>query len=278
MPTLAAAAIAGACLCSGAAALAAGSAAASQSDQQQQAERQGDSSSAQQPASGGKPMTKQLPERYKLSTWFGKAVHNAKGKELGTVQELVMDDAGRVRYVVMQSELLADRKAGDLVAVPAGHFAYPAAPDHPLVFDVTPGQVQRAPAFGTAHMPDMGHPRVSSIVVAYWLPEGAREQQGREQSDYDIDQYEPNRDIINLSQQHGALFEELDDDGNDVISRQEARDHERLSQHFGQVDTYGNQAITRSEFAAFEIEDEIGKGDEPSQDKDNKPAKQQGMS
>lgn len=270
MPTVAAAAIAAACLGAGAAAVAAEPSSASQSGQQQPAQQQSGSSPAQQAAGGGEPVTKRLPERYKLSTWLGKPVHNAKGKELGTVEELVMDDAGRVRYVVLRSELLADRKAGDMVAVPAGHFAYPAAPDHPVVFDVAPGQVQRAPAFGAAHMPDMGHPTVSSIVVAYWLPEGVRDQQAREQSDYDIDKYEPNRDVINLSQQHSALFEELDDDGNDVISRQEARDHERLSQRFGQVDTYGNQAITRSELAAFEIEDDIGtEGDEPGQDKDS---------
>jgi hypothetical protein len=276
MPSVAAA-IAAACLCFRAAAAAAESGTASQSGQQQQAQPQGSSSPAQQ-STGGKPVTKQLPGRYKLSTWLGKPVHNAEGKELGTVEELVMDDAGRVRYVVMQSQLLADRKAGDMVAVPAGHFTYPAAPDHPLVFDVTPSRVQRAPAFGAADMPDMGHPTVSSIVVAYWLPEGIRERQSHAQSDYDIAQYEPNRDLINLSQQHGALFEELDDDGNDVISRQEARDHERLSQRFGEVDTYGNQAITRSEFAGFEIEDDIDMGDEPSQDEDNTPAEQQGIS
>jgi hypothetical protein len=84
------------------------------------------------------------------------------------------------------------------------------------------------------------------------MPEGAGKQQAAELGDYDIDQYEPNRDVINLSQQQGALFEQLDDDGNDVISRQEAHDHVRLAQRFDQVDTYGNQAITRSEFAAFE--------------------------
>ncbi|MBK1631023.1 hypothetical protein CKO31_09775 [Thiohalocapsa halophila] len=283
VPTLAAAAVASACLFSGAAAMAAQSGAAQsgaggQQGQAQQAQQQAGSDPAEQSAGADKPVTKQLLDRYKLSTWLGKSVQNAKGEELGTVEELVMDDAGRVRYVVMQSELLAERKAGDLVAVPAGHFAYPAAPEHPLIFDVTPGQMQQAPAFGAAGMPDMGHPTVSSIVVAYWLPEGAGEQRASEQTDYDIDKYEPNRDIINLSQQQGALFEKLDDNGDDLISREEAQDHERLSERFGKIDSYGNKAITRSEFAAFEIKDVVSTGDQSSQNKGNESGKQPEMS
>jgi sporulation protein YlmC with PRC-barrel domain len=288
----AAVALSGACLLAApvTAQTQAGSQAGGMGQQQQTGAMQGEASG------GDKPLTKRLPERYKLSTWMGKEVQNKDGEKLGTVKELVMDDLGIVRYVVMQSDLLADSKRGDMVAVPVGHFVYPLAREDHLVFDTTPGQVKGAPAFGAADTPNMGRQEVSSVIIAYWLPEAAKQragqqgqqgqqqagqqgqqgqqaQQGQQQAgmqagrqgqqqagmtDYDIDQYEPNRDIVNLSQRKNAVFEELDKNDNDVISRQEARGHEQLSQRFDEVDTYGNQAITRSEFAAFEIEEDEG--------------------
>ncbi|WP_295885251.1 PRC-barrel domain-containing protein [uncultured Thiohalocapsa sp.] len=248
---------------------------------------------AQGQASGsGKSIAKQLPDRYKLSTWMGKEVQNRQGEKLGTVKELVMDDLGRVRYVVMQSDLLAGSKRGDMVTVPVGHFVYPLARKDSLVFDTTPAKVQNAPAFGrTSATPNMGRQDVSSVIIAYWLPEDqkqrmAAEQQGQQKgqrqagtdsdqqggmTDYDIDQYEPNRDVVNLSQRKGAMFEELDQNDNDVIDRQEAQGHAQLSKRFDEVDTYGNQAITRSEFAAFEI-------DEDSSDMGRSGRKRQGDS
>lgn len=242
-------------------------------------QRQQQMDTAQSQASGsGKSIAKQLPDRYKLSTWMGKEVQNRQGEKLGTVKELVMDDLGRVRYVIMQSDLLADSKRGDMVTVPVGHFVYPLARKDSLVFDTTPAKVQNAPAFGrTSATPNMGRQDVSSVIIAYWLPDEqkqrmAAEQQGQQgqqkgqrqagtasdqqggMTDYDIDQYEPNRDVVNLSQRKGAMFEELDQNDNDVIDRQEAQGHGQLSKRFDEVDTYGNQAITRSEFAAFEID------------------------
>ncbi|MCF7989188.1 MAG: PRC-barrel domain-containing protein [Thiohalocapsa sp.] len=229
--------------------------------QQQAGTMSGDSGEA------GKPITKRLPERYKLSTWMGKTVQNADGESLGTVEELVMDDMGRLRYVVMKSQLLADDKQGDLVAVPVGHFVYPLARKDHLVFDATPGQVQSAPSFGAAEdMPDMGQQQISSVVIAYWLPDSAdngQQQQGAtgmaEQQDTQqagASDYDPNRDMINLSQRKSELFEKLDKNDDAAIDRQEAQDHERLSERFEQADTYGNDAITRAEFAAFELEEQ----------------------
>jgi hypothetical protein len=212
---------------------------------------------------GGKPMTKRLPDRYKLSNWMGKTVQNADGEELGTVSELIMDDLGRVRYVIMESKLLADEKQGDVVAVPIGHFMYPLTRKQHLVFDATPGQVQQAPSFGAADTPDMGRTEISRVIIAYWLPEGsgdgksgteqrgaAAERAGEQsaQSDYD-----PNRDMINLSERKSELFEKLDKNDDAAIDRQEAGGHERLSERFDEADTYGNEAITRAEFAAFEL-------------------------
>ncbi len=209
---------------------------------------------------GDMPLVKRLPERYRLSTWIGKSVQNRNGDELGTVEELVMDDLGRVRYVVMQSQLLTDSKRSDRVAVPVGHFVYPLARKDHLIFDTTPGRMKNAPSFGAAAMPDMGRHEVSSLIIAYWLPEGDSETPGQAQDAKQGQRqtgkgdYDPNRDMINLTPRKTALFNELDQDNDGAISREEAEAHERLSQQFDAVDTYGNEAITRSEFSAFELE------------------------
>jgi len=75
VPTLAAAAVASACLFSGAAAMAAQSGAAQSGaaqsgagGQQGQAQQQAGSDPAEQSTGADKPVTKQLPNRYKLST------------------------------------------------------------------------------------------------------------------------------------------------------------------------------------------------------------------
>jgi hypothetical protein len=261
-----------------------------QQQQQQQSGQQGQQGqqmAGEQGGESGKPLTKRLPDRYQISNWLGKSVQNREGKELGTVKELVMDDMGRLRFVILQSELLADNKAGDQVAVPVGHFVYPLAREEHLVFDVSPTRVQQAPAFGaTGGTPDMGHPQVSRVIIAYWVPEDAKRQaegeqqaqqqggrQGQQQQAGQMGQqqpgqqdrqqagagmFDPNRDMVYLPPEKTQLFERLDRNNDGVIDRQEAQQHDELSQRFDQVDAYGNQAITRSEFAAFEIEGETG--------------------
>jgi hypothetical protein len=245
---------------------------------------------AQQGQQGGgtdQPLTKQLPGRYQVSNWLGKSVKNRDGKELGSVKELVMDDMGRLRFVILQSQLLADNKAGDQVAVPVGHFVYPLAREEHLVFDVSPDQVQKAPAFGaTGGAPNMGQPQVSRIIIAYWLPEDVRQQaqadeQGQQQDPQAQQQgaqqgqqaqqqagpqgqqagtgmFDPNRDMVYLPPEKTRLFERLDRNNDGVISREEAQQHDELEQRFEEVDSYGNERITRSEFAAFEIQDDSG--------------------
>jgi sporulation protein YlmC with PRC-barrel domain len=247
---------------------------------------------------------KQLPDRYKLSNWMGKAVRTPDGESLGTVDELIMDDLGRVRYVVLTRDAAKDgnqddpagkqrkdRDRADRVAVPTGHFQYPLARADHLVLDATPRRMQEAPGFSANRYPDMGRREVSTIVVAYWLPddsaEGAVESstadqgagQGAETATGGQQQqaartkagtgasehggstaaqsssvYDPNRDMVYLSPEKNKLFESLDDNDNGVIERAEAEDHARLKKNFSDVDTYGNDAISRSEFAAFKLD------------------------
>jgi hypothetical protein len=250
------------------------------------------------------PLTKQLPDRYQVSNWLGKSVKNRDGKELGSVKELVMDDMGRLRFVILQSQLLADNKAGDQVAVPVGHFVYPLAREEHLVFDVSPDQVQKAPAFGaTGGAPNMGQPQVSRVIIAYWLPEDAQQQaqageqgeqqdrqaeqqgdqqgqqaqqqagqQGRQAGQQSQQQagtgmFDPNRDMVYLPPEKTRLFERLDRNNDGIISREEAEQHDELKQRFDEVDSYGNERITRSEFAAFEIQDDSGRSGQQDEEK-----------
>ena len=269
-------------------------------------------SSGQAQQQGGESLVKQLPDRYKLSNWMGKSVQNPDGDKLGTVKELVMDDLGQVRYVIMESDLLSGENQGNLVAVPTGHFRYPLARAEQLVLDVTPQRMQDAPSFGSTEWPDMGQQTFSTIVVAYWVPEdetaqgqaktgeretamqqqqmgeqrqaaagdsgqGAQQQAARMGGDRDR-AFDANRDMVYLTEDKNQLFEKLDKNKNGVIDPDEAKAHERLKEQFDTVDTFGNEAITRSEFAAFEIKEDGGKkesGMKESGMKQDKP--QQGM-
>ncbi|WP_296923646.1 hypothetical protein [Thiohalocapsa sp.] len=69
-------------------------------------------------------------------------------------------------------------------------------------------------------------------------------------------QYGPNRGMANLSPRQDRMFNNLDKNNNGTIDRQEAQGNPSLSRHFDAADTYGNQAITPSEFAAFEAHEQ----------------------
>ena len=286
-------------------------------------QQQGSSASGQQQAASagmntghgsqqGQSLAKELPDRYKLSSWMGKKVTNGQGKTLGTVKDVVMDDFGIVRYVIMKSDASGSQMSSGqnsssqasgsqasgnqgtnrLVAVPVGHFEYPLARKDNLVLDVSPEQMQQAPSFSSNQYPDMGDESVSSVIVAYWVPEDVSGGQGQSaagagqhgqgsgsgmsgqqsaaagstgQSGGGMgsttgqgsmagrgNQYDPNRDMVYLDKQHNQMFDKLDRNGNGVIDRDEAKGNERLSNQFDNIDSYGNDAITRSEFSAFE--------------------------
>jgi hypothetical protein len=255
--------------------------------------------SKQAQSSGQRPIA-QLPDRYKVSTWIGRSVENADGEELGTVEEMIMDDFGRVRYVVIKSDQLASEKEGELVAVPTGLFEPLKADQTHLVLDVPSSHMSGAPSFSSSEYPNMGQESVSTLIVTYWVPEdaaaqdasgqvsgdrahaetrsgqaagmasndrgadrqgqarvgsSAMEQQFGNQADDGSGLHEPNRDMVYLPQDKAQMFDKLDEDGDGVIGRNEAEANERLSRQFDQINSYANQGISRSEFAAFEVKD-----------------------
>ena len=297
--------------------------------------------SKQTDKSGQRPIA-QLPDRYKVSAWIGKSVKSADGEELGTVEEMIMDDFGLVRYVVMKSDQLASEKKGDLVAVPTGLFEPLKREQSHLVLDVPSSHMSGAPSFSSSEYPNMGQESVSTLIVTYWVPEdaagaqdesgqgsGARndaqtasassdngssgqrgadrsagsdgmradrqdqdgapeehpfrtpgsamEQQFASKSGDGSQRYEPNRQMVYLPQEKAQLFDKLDEDRDGVIGRNEAEANTRLSRQFDEINSFANQGISRSEFAAFEIKDAGGSqmGSGPKSSKGQQPNAQQ---
>lgn len=202
-------------------------------------------------------MHKALPAPYRLSSWMGRTVHTADGEKLGQVQELVMDDAAIVRYVIVQRAAEWDPEQR-LVAVPLGHFSYSPGKSPELSLDITAAHMRSAPAFAASGWPNMGDPAWTSMVITFWrAPEAAmqagREQGGQQQAGMEqATSYAPNRDMIYLSQEQERLFDRLDEDRDGAIQPDEAQQNDRLSNRFDELDTYGNDQLTRSEFSMFE--------------------------
>ena len=210
-----------------------------------------------------------LPDAYKLSNWIGKPVRNTTGEDLGKVDELVMDDFGVVRYVILDRE--GQSSGGkNRVAVPLGHFLYPAGQQQQaLVLDVSPEQIAQAPSFDSSSWPNMGDEKWSTLVITYWLPEETAAQQGQQQAQQSQQaragqsggmQNEASRDMGYLPRQKEQLFSRLDKDSDDAIQRSEAQSYAPVAQQFEQLDTYSNGRLSRSEFAAFELSDQPPQG------------------
>ena len=210
-----------------------------------------------------------LPDAYKLSNWIGKPVRNTTGEDLGKVDELVMDDFGVVRYVILNRE--GQNSGGkNRVAVPLEHFLYPAGQQQQaLVLDVSPEQIAQAPSFDSSSWPNMGDEKWSTLVITYWLPEKTAAQQGQQQAQQSQQaptgqsggmQSEASRDVGYLPRQKEQLFSRLDKDSDDAIQRSEAQSYAPVAQQFEQLDTYSNGRLSRSEFAAFELRDQPPQG------------------
>lgn len=266
--------------------------------------RHGAGSAGEQAARQGTqgPMAR-LPDGYKLSSWIGSNVHNLAGDALGTIEELVMDDYGRLRYVVMKTDLRSGDDRGELVAVPMGHFQYRTRREPHLVLNVSPARMRGAPSFHRSEYPNMGRHTWSSYVIGYWSPQGQEQQeaakqratgeqqvagqqqatgkqqvatqqeagaqaqprQARAETARDVE-FDPNRDMVYLPEEKEKLFEKLDANDNAVIEPEEADANERLARQFERIDTFNNNRITRSEFAMFEIQEEAEQGRAPEKE------------
>ena len=218
-----------------------------------------------------------LPPVYKISNWLGKPVNNQSGEQIGTIRDMIMDDYGRFRYVIMESEQVADEYKDDRIAVPMNHFQYPDGDERYMVLDATPAKVSEAPSFEAGSEPNMPLRRWESVVVAYWLPEDAKDanppkdrddvkaktpesmqqsSKGNEggSSEQASLPFDENRDMVYLPKAKDQLFEKLDANDDAAISKKEAKAHPPLAEQFERIDSYDNGRITRSEFALLELE------------------------
>lgn len=219
-------------------------------------------------------LAQRLPPVYRISNWLGKPVNNPSGEQLGTIRDLVMDDYGRFRYVILESEQLADEYKGDRVAVPMTHFRYSDQDERFMVLDATPAKVSQAPSFEAGTFPNLPLRRWEAVVVAYWLPEDAKDANppatredlqaetpeilrgsdvagggGSEQTGRAV---HASADDVYLPEAKARLFRKLDRNDDGAISKQEAQAEPALAEQFQRIDSYHNDRITRSEFSLFE--------------------------
>lgn len=245
-----------------------------------------DQTEAQQDQKTG--LAHNLPPVYKISNWLGKPVNNEAGEQIGTIRDMIMDDYGRFRYVIMESEQVADEYKGDRIAVPMNHFQYPDDDERYMVLDASPAKVSEAPNFEAGSSPNMPLRRWESVVVAYWLPEDAKDAnppkdrddvkaktpESVQQSSKDKDNdggseqaslpFDENRDMVYLPDAKDQLFEKLDTNDDAAITEKEAKAHPPLAEQFERIDSYDNGRITRSEFSLFELEESGSKQAEQS--------------
>lgn len=178
-------------------------------------------------AQAGQQATSQasgIAEIYKASNWLGKDVQNPQGEEIGEVSDLVFDDMGRVEYVVLEHGGFLS--IGEhYVLVPFRAFQSPIAQDH-LVLAVSKQQLGEAPAFDEGEWPSMAKVQGTSFG-----------------------------EMSALSPQQEQLFKRLDKNNDGVLTAEEASEYEGLQQQFTRLDSYGNDRLTRSEFAMFEIQE-----------------------
>lgn len=65
--------------------------------------------------------------------------------------------------------------------------------------------------------------------------------------------FTPNRDMVQLPEQHEALFSQLDVNGDGDIDREEAQGYPPVAKQYDALANEDTDLISRSEFAAFEI-------------------------
>ncbi len=99
------------------------------------------------------------------------------------------------------------------------------------------------------------HARGDEIVTSDKLTQEELDQR----TAYNADDYDSVSDTERLAEVSGvspgveiASFEEIDEDGNGVISQEEAQTYDQLAQNWQQYDLDSNQQLDQSEFSAFE--------------------------
>lgn len=188
-------------------------------------EKSGKQMSSKQQSMQGQPT-------YRASQLIGKDVKNPQGKNLGEIEELVLDNYGRIQYVAVSHGGFLD--IGDkLVAIPWHAFETPEGKDY-LQLDVTEEQLSKAPNFDKDNWQQAADTNWIVSVTEYYMVPGQVGQQ--------------TASLMSSKRTFSSL--DMDNDGN--ISRQEVQQLSRLSQQFDQADRNSDGEISRSEFSAFE--------------------------
>jgi hypothetical protein len=131
-----------------------------------------------QPKTTPKPGTEQIrpvDEPDKMGYWqgsrlIGTKVKDAQGKNVGKIEDLMVDESGRVRYAVLSF--------GGLLGIGEKHFALPwnamtferdkDGRIDAVVLDVTKERLEKAPSFARDRWPDAGDRSWRDEVGRYW--------------------------------------------------------------------------------------------------------------
>ena len=212
---------------------------------------------ASAPQNGNLP----LPPSYRVSAWLGKPVLSQAGEQIGSVRDMVLDDRGRFRYVIIESKALTEGEADDYLIVPMAHFRYRNGGEQGLVLDAQTAAITDAPRFTAGTLPMQPLRAWETVVIAYWLPKDAAsgpsagrpaDTEARGGSGYAMRVATPDGDMVYLRKEDIAAFERLDSNADGAISRDEAAAEPALAERFERIDTYGNGRISPAEFALFE--------------------------
>jgi sporulation protein YlmC with PRC-barrel domain len=123
-------------------------------------------------------------EHFRLGELIGKTVRNREGQNLGTVEDVIASEAGRISYLLLSVDGalgLTER----WIPVPWQAANARVMRDH-LVLGVSKNRLENAPSFSKGSLPDFSQQRVQSRINSYYEMDRVGEQ-GRypsEERDY----------------------------------------------------------------------------------------------
>lgn len=158
-------------------------------------------------------------------------VKNRQGEKLGEIEELVVDDSGQIRYIVLSHGGFLD--IGDkVIALPWARSQVALGGDNSVVMDISRADLADAPNFDKDQWPDMSS--------ASWAQ--------RERSF--SDRYVARHDVSPPSNR--VPLEQLDTDRDGHISKQEAQADPNVSQRFAQLDRNDDGKLSQWEFNTYQ--------------------------
>lgn len=174
------------------------------------------------------------------SSLIGSEVNNPAGDPLGTVTDLALNSDGDVRFIVLESAS-APSDGEQLTAVPWDAVTI-ATDDQAITVDIDSERLAEAPHFSADQWPDMTADSSWSTRVESHFAAPPSQQLARDTEEVD----EPAEAVV--------TFLDLDENRDEVISADEARQFDPLDQRFSEFDADNDGSLTRAEFSAFESE------------------------